>query len=253
MTVRSAFFNEYCEHLNSGCRHHENGVVREFMTNLRISGKDTQKIVLPIREPERTFSFPDILVTSGQIRTESLGLGLNYLSGELSLILLLILAEILYYPKNKIPKYEVIIFLLFLTAGFIFGIYYPQALPDKILLIWRFLGLAVLSTVLYLEISDVLFLSVLFASVPTWGIAAAKKMDYFTVSPEYFPVADIFFFIGWIITIAVAFSVIYVLLIADEKYVFYRSKSMAQRLLKQHLKFATVIIGIISCYFVFKH
>jgi hypothetical protein len=248
LTVRSGFFSEYYEHLGGGCSRHKHGVYQEFVTQVKISQKI---IILPIQDPEHSFRFQDVLVTAGQIKSESLGLGLSYLAEEFSLVLVLILAVILYYPRKYFPGRDAIISFLILTAAFLFGMYCPLLLSDRFLSMWRLIGLIILSAVVYFRLADIWWVSTLFICIPAWGITAAKKMHYFTLSPEYFPAANIFFFIGWILMIVISLFIVCVFLILDEKYVFHRSKSMAERLFRQHLRFAAVIVGIISCYLLF--
>ncbi|OGS18287.1 MAG: hypothetical protein A3J83_07045 [Elusimicrobia bacterium RIFOXYA2_FULL_40_6] len=254
LTVSSKFFYEYHEHIESKHSHqgYKHGSVRkEFVTHLNISGKIRQKIIIPVCNPERSFSFKEVLITPEQRSIEFLGLGFSYIAKERFAIMIIILIFIL-HRLGRISVIQLPVLFSLLFAGLLFGMVYPLFFPYKLLLLGKLFVLLILSAMIYLQSADALKLPVLFLAMPVWGFTAAKETYYSDEAIGAFVSVNMVFFAGWIFTIMLLFFVVYILFNLDEKYIIWKSKSMADKLFKQHLQFAALLILITSAYFLFK-
>jgi hypothetical protein len=247
--VNASFFSEYMKHIAAGCAYHDDAECRDFSSYLTATGGAKGRMMLTALEPSRTLDFHGALMTPPQKMAEFSGLGLGYIFGEPSLLLVVFLASVFYFPKRYFPLAEAALFFAVLSAVFILERHLNLKIPAEMLSIWRFAGLSAASIIIYFRLKESWLLGAFFAAIPAWGAAAAGQLNSL-FRPEAYPAyLDAFFVIPWLLTAAAAIFAAYALLEADRKYLVYRSKSMAEKMLGQHLKFGVILAGMISMYY----
>jgi len=254
LTIVSKFFNEYHSHIKS--QHHDTGHKHRgkhkvFAANLNITGENKQKYVLTLENPGRTLSFENVLITPEQRSVEFLGLGFSYVTKEYFAVMIVVLVLIL-LCLGRIFVMQVSVLLYLLFAGFLFGLAFHSFQPGNVLLLWKLSGLIVLSGMIYFQSADALKLPVLFIAMPAWGFSAAREIRFSDAAAGAVASAGTAFFTGWIFAIALIFIAVYMLFAADKRYIVRKSKSMADKLFKQHLRFISLLVLMASIYFMLK-